>query len=173
MKKWVIVSLALLLASFTLVLLNSWKIAPGFTIKFEGKYAQGTFGKMNGTIEFDPKEPEKAVFDVAVEVASIETGNDLKNKHARSEKWFAAEKFPLIRFKSSTVMRADSGYLVTGDLEVRGIKKEVSIPFIFNEKGAAFHGHFKVNRGDFGIGKVTGKASDSTAVEIYVPVFQQ
>ncbi|KAA0994196.1 YceI family protein [Dyadobacter sp. UC 10] len=160
------------MASFTLIV-RSWDIAPGYSIKFDGKYAHGTFKKLSGSIHFDPLVPEKAAFDVAIEVSSIETGIDLKNKHAKSEKWFDAERFPLITFKSSQVIRADSGYVVSGKLNMHGFEKDIAIPFDFDEEEEIFQGKFKVSRGDFGIGKVNGKASDSTAVEIFVPVFQK
>lgn len=151
---------------------SEWQIAEGCQIRFEGKYAHGSFGKLQGTIRFDPLNPEAASFDVAIPVESIDTGIELKNKHAKSDKWFDAGQFPWIRFKSNSVARADTGFVVTGELEVKGIRKETRIPFGFISSGGrpVFYGKFKVNRGDFGIGKVSGKASDSTLVEVAVPV---
>ena len=159
-------------SAFTFFLLQEWSITTGYSIKFEGKYAEGTFDKLDGKIQFDPDDLSKSKFDVSVDVNSIDTGKELKNKHAKSEKWFDAEKYPTIHFVSSQITRTDSIYVVTGELELRGIKKPLSIPFTFkNENGkAVFHGKFKVNRGDFGIGKVNGKESDSTSVEVLVPV---
>ncbi|WP_439555736.1 YceI family protein [Dyadobacter sp.] len=158
------------LCSFTMLISKNWQIAEGYTIRFEGKYAHGNFNQLEGDISFDPLNPESAKFDVTVDVNSIDTGIELKNKHAKSEKWFDAEQFPIIRFTSVKIFKADSGYVVKGDLNIRGIVKRVAIPFIFNETQPAFHGILKVNRGDFGIGKVNGKESDSTTVEISVPV---
>ena len=114
----------------------------------------------------------KSSFDVTVDVNSIETGKELKNKHAVSEKWFDAEKFPVIHFVSSEVIKIDSAYIVKGALDLHGVKREISIPFTFTagSEKASFQGSFKVNRGEFGIGKSTGKDSDSTSVEISVPV---
>jgi polyisoprenoid-binding protein YceI len=61
---------------------------------------------------------------------------------------------------------------VRGELELKGTKKVIAIPFAFRTTGDEhlFYGKFKVNRGDFGIGKVNGRESDSTAVEVSVPV---
>lgn len=160
------------MASFTGIMLQKWKISTGYTIRFDGKYAHGSFSNLAGSIAFDPEDLGEAKFDVTVDVASIDTGIELKNKHARSDKWFDAEKFPVIRFVSSQVTRTDTGFVVRGDLELKGIRKEVSIPFSFRRtpEQSLFYGRFKVNRGDFGIGKVNGKESDSTAVEVTVPV---
>jgi polyisoprenoid-binding protein YceI len=171
-KNITLLAIAALLSSFTILFWNEWKISPGYLIRFDGKYAHGTFEKMDGTISFDPLNPGNAKFDVTVDVTSISTGVELKNKHAKSDKWFDAEKYPVIHFVSTTVMKSDTGFVVNGEMEMHGIKKEIAIPFAFKseDRKSAFYGKFKVNRGDFLIGKTNGKESDSTAVEVYVPV---
>ncbi|WP_031528018.1 YceI family protein [Dyadobacter crusticola] len=170
MKNISVLLILLAFCSFTFLIFKDWQIAEGYTIRFDGKYARGKFNQLSGHISFDPASPESAKFDVTVDVNSIDTGIELKNKHAKSEKWFDAEQFPTIRFASEKVFATDSGYVVEGDLTVRGIVKRIAIPFIFKSEQPGFYGTFKVNRGDFGIGKVNGKESDSTIVEVSVPV---
>lgn len=172
-KRYFIAAVALiLLSSFSLVLFHDWEITGEHIIKFEGKYANGVFEKLSGSIIFNPHNPAASKFDVQVDVNSINTGNELKNKHARSEKWFDAERYPVIRFVSSNVSRHDSAYIVRGDLQLHGVTKQIAIPFIFvqDPDNAVFKGSFRVNRRDFGIGKTSGKESDSTAIELSVPV---
>ena len=172
-KKYLIAAATVfLLSSFGFVLLHHWEITGEHIIKFEGKYAHGVFEKLSGSIVFDPDNLAASKFDVEVDVNSINTGNELKNKHAKSEKWFDAERYPVIRFVSSDISRLDSGYIVRGDLQLHGIARQISIPFVFlRDTGKpVFKGSFKVNRGDFGIGKTSGKESDSTAIELSVPV---
>jgi polyisoprenoid-binding protein YceI len=172
MKKSLIFLASVMLCSFSFMVLKDWEIQQGCVIRFDGKYAHGTFDKLQGSLRFDPENPASARFDVTIDVNSIETGIALKNKHAKSEKWFDAEKFPLIRFVSSEVVRLDTSFLVRGDLEIHGITRPVAIPFSFRQHdgNSLFYGQFNVNRADFGIGKATGKASDSTHVEVLVPV---
>ncbi|MCF0070066.1 YceI family protein [Dyadobacter sp. CY261] len=172
MKKFLTLVSLLIMSAYVSVSVKEWQIADGYKIRFDGKYAHGTFNKMAGKIRFEPAHPEQAQFEVSVDVASIDTGIELKNKHARSDKWFDAEQFPRINFLSKSVSRTDTGFVVRGELELKGIKKEIAIPFGFTTSGSQplFYGKFKVNRGDFGIGKVNGKESDSTAVEVSVPV---
>lgn len=175
MKKIQLLHLSLIIlvvSAFKLTTTQEWEISADYRISFNGKFAEGTFDKLTGTILFNPTEPAKSRFDVTIDVASINTGKDLKNKHAVSEKWFDAERFPVIRFVSSEVSRTDTSYNVKGELDLHGIKKEISIPFAFEEDNgkARFRGSFKVNRGEFGIGKSTGKDSDYTTVDILVPV---
>lgn len=160
------------MSGYCFALVMGWRIAEGYQIRFEGKYAHGSFRKMEGNIRFDPMNPGDSRFEVWVDAASIETGIELKNKHAKSDKWFDVEKYPRISFLSRSVSRTDTGFVVRGDLELKGTKKEIAIPFAFRSTGEQhlFYGKFKVNRGDFGIGKVSGKESDSTAIEVSVPV---
>ncbi|MDR6805656.1 polyisoprenoid-binding protein YceI [Dyadobacter sp. BE34] len=172
MRKYLTVISLLVMSGYAFAMVVGWRIADGYQIRFDGKYAHGFFRKMEGNIRFDPLHPDDSHFEVSVDAASIDTGIELKNKHARSEKWFDAEKHPRIYFVSKAVSRTDTGFVVRGELELRGIKKEISIPFAFTSAGDQhlFYGKFKVNRGDFGIGKVSGKESDSTNVEVSVPV---
>jgi polyisoprenoid-binding protein YceI len=159
-------------AAFSFVAKTEWKISSGYNIRFNGKFADGTFEKLQGTILFDPSDLTVSRFDVTVDVNSINTGKELKNKHAVSEKWFDAEKYPTIHFVSNQISVTDSAFLLKGELELHGIKKDVEIPFKFHQENgtAAFDGSFRVNRGEFGIGKSSGKESDYTTVEIHVPV---
>lgn len=160
------------MSGYAFAMAAGWRIGEGYQIRFDGKYAHGSSRKMEGNIRFDPLHPDDSHFEVSVDVASIDTGIELKNKHAKSEKWFDAENYPRIYFVSKAVSRTDTGFVVRGELELRGIKKELAIPFAFTSSGEQrrFYGKFKVNRGDFGIGKVSGKESDSTSVEVSVPV---
>ncbi|MGN7885130.1 YceI family protein [Dyadobacter sp. 22481] len=172
MRKYLTVVSSLIMSAFSFAVVAGWRIVEGYQIRFDGKYAYGSFRQMEGNIRFDPGHPEDSRFEVSVDVASIDTGIELKNKHAKSDKWFYAEKYPRIHFASTSVSRTDTGFVVRGELELKGIKKAIAIPFAFRSTGDqhVFYGRFKVNRGDFGIGKVSGGESDSTAVEVSVPV---
>ena len=172
MRKYLTVISLLIMSGYAFDMIAGWRIAEGYQIRFDGKYAHGSFRKMEGDIRFDPMHPGDSRFEVSVDVASIDTGIELKNKHARSEKWFDAERYPRIYFVSKSVSRTDTGFVVRGELELRGTKKDIAIPFAFTDADDQhlFYGKFKVNRGDFGIGKVSGKESDSTTVEVSVPV---
>jgi polyisoprenoid-binding protein YceI len=171
-KKYLTVVSLLIMSAYAFSTVTGWRIAEGYQIRFDGKYAHGSFGKMEGNIHFDPGQPEESSFEISVDVASIDTGIELKNKHAQSDKWLDAGKYPRIHFVSTSVSRTDTGFVVRGELELKGTKKVIAIPFAFRTTGDEhlFYGKFKVNRGDFGIGKVNGRESDSTAVEVSVPV---
>ncbi|MEL6637023.1 MAG: YceI family protein [Bacteroidota bacterium] len=166
---------AILLGSsaFTTYQSVAWQIAEGYAIKFESKNPRGIFNELKGDIVFDENNLAASKFDMEVAVGSISTGNGVKNKHARSDKWFDAEKFPLIRFSSSEIRKTTEAYEVTGTLEIRDVKKEITFPFTFEDQ--TFRGGFMINRLDYGIGTVKGmakKAATDLQVDIMVPVSQ-
>ncbi|SFD84886.1 Polyisoprenoid-binding protein YceI [Chitinophaga sp. CF118] len=175
MKKLAIFSVTLLLMAavfaFTVVA-PTWKITDKYNISFASNEVGGIFKTFKGSITFDEANPATSGFDVTIDVASINTGNGLQNKHAKSDEWFDATKYPVIHYVSKKIVKAGNAYQVTGDLEIHGVKKEFTIPFTFQRKGnaATFNGTFNVNRNDFHIGKPGGDVSDNIKVTVAVPV---
>jgi polyisoprenoid-binding protein YceI len=146
----------------------SWEIDPAHTtVGFSVKHmmvsnVKGQFKTTSGTVEFDPAAPEKAVIDVKIDVASVDTEIGKRDDHLKSPEFFDAAKFPQMTFKSKSVKKVSDGkYKVTGDLTIKGTKKEVTLdvegldkgfknPFSGKEaRGASATG--KINRKDFGL----------------------
>lgn len=175
MKKLIYpVAAALILAgsAFTIITAQSYNIAEGYNIAFSSDDASGIFKGFKGAITFDEQHPEASKFDVTIDVATINTGNGLQNKHAKSDEWFDAAKYPQIHFISQKIAKAGNGYQVTGDLEIHGVKKPVTIPFTWTKTGAGgtFAGSFTVNRNDFKVGKPGGDVGETIKLNISVPV---
>jgi polyisoprenoid-binding protein YceI len=166
--------LILLGSAFTFVATN-WQIADGYNIEFSSNDASGVFKTFKGAIVFDEQNPAASKFDVSIDAASINTGNGLQNKHAKSDEWFDVAKYPQIRYTSQKFVKAGNGYQVTGDLEVHGVKRSTTIPFTFQKtaKGAVFAGSFTVNRNDFKLGKPGGDVGEQIKIDISVPVTKQ
>lgn len=168
-----IIAVVLLAGSaFTFLTAQGWKIADNYNIAFSLGDAGGIFKGFKGTILFDDNNPAASKFDVSLDVASVNTGNGLQNKHIKSEEWLDATKYPLIQYTSQKIVKAGNGYQVTGILEIHGVKKPVTIPFTFQHTGAGgtFAGGFTINRNDFKIGKPGGDVEDNIKLEISVPV---
>ena len=172
MKKQVYLfsTVALILASaFTFIQSQEWKIAEGYSVKFEAGDPSGEFSGLKGTIIFDENNLKDSKFEVSVDVASINTGNGMKNTHAKSANWFDVEKYPTISFVSNSITKSGDGYEAKGTLEMHGVKKEFVMPFTFADN--IFTSSFEVNRLDFGIddGKHP-KMLPNMKVSISVPV---
>lgn len=137
-------------SAFTVIGFQDWKIAENYSMKFDGGDPTGEFKGLKGLVRFDEKNLAASKFDISIEVATINTGNGMKNTHAKSGAWFDAEKYPVIKFTSSVIAKTSSGYTVKGVLDMHGVQKEITVPFTFS--GNVFASNFEVNRNDFGIG---------------------
>lgn len=159
------------LTAFALSSATNWNIANGYSIKFSGNDVSGEFEKILGTINFDEKNLASSKFSVNVDVKSIATGNWLMNKHAKGDKWFDADKYPTINFTSSKISKTATGFLVTGNLTMHGITKQIEIPFSFTNN--TFKGSFSVNRIDYSVGNLEGmsrKVANKMDLDISIPV---
>ncbi|HRI20608.1 MAG TPA: YceI family protein [Panacibacter sp.] len=156
-------------SAFTIIKSQDWKIEDSYSIKFTSGDPSGEFKGLKGTVIFDENNLAASKFDVSVEVASINTGNGMKNTHAKSEKWFDADKFPLIKFTSTAITKTASGYVAKGIMDIHGVQKEFTIPFTFANN--SFTGSFDINRLDFNINTAEPTHGDSKLhVDISVPV---
>lgn len=102
----------------------------------------GRFNTMEGTFVVDPADLTKATVEFSAEIASIDTAIAARDKHLRSADFFDAEKFPKLTFKGKTIGRRGDGYVINGDLTIRGKTKNIAIPF-------KFFGPYKVPGFDF------------------------
>jgi polyisoprenoid-binding protein YceI len=146
-----------------------WKISDNYSVKFDGGDPAGEFTGLKGIIRFDPGNLPASKFDCTVDVESINTGNGMKNTHAKSDKWLDAAKYPVIRFTSKSINKTSAGFETTGTLDFHGVQKEITIPFTFINN--VFAGSFEVNRLDYKINTSEPEHGASVLkVSISVPV---
>jgi polyisoprenoid-binding protein YceI len=134
----------------------------------------GGFDDMEGVVQFDPNDLANSRLDVTVKAASINTKNEQRDGHLRSADFFDVEKYPLIVFKSKKIVKKDGdNYVVTGDLTMKAVTKEVEWPLkvvgpVQNPMGGGqvlgLEAHFMVNRQDYGVN--WNKAMDNGGVLI-------
>jgi len=139
----------LLASAFTFLQSVDWKIGDKYSVKFDGGDPSGEFTGLKGTIKFDEKNLADSKFDCTVDVGSINTGNGMKNTHAKSDKWLDATKYPVIHFTSKTIKKTATGFEADGTLDFHGVQKDIVLPFTFEKN--VFAGTFEVNRMDYGI----------------------
>ena len=151
-----------------------WTFEPGHTAaEFRAKHmmvswVRCSFKNINGTMNFDIKNPENSSVEVIIDAKTIWSGDEARDKHLRSEGFLNVEKYPEITFKGDEVeLIGENEYKVTGDLTIRGVTKkatlnvqylgEVETPFWEDgvDKGtrtrAGFFAETKINRHDFGV----------------------
>ena len=121
---------------------------------------RGVFRDVDGTIRFDKSDPANSNVVFRLKVASIDTGVDQRDNHLRGQDFFWAEKYPEISFTSSRVVaKGENAFDVTGDLTIRGVTRQVTLPVTYlgeqkdpwgNVK-AGFETAISLNRTDYGL----------------------
>ncbi|OGK96094.1 MAG: hypothetical protein A3J45_08660, partial [Candidatus Rokubacteria bacterium RIFCSPHIGHO2_02_FULL_69_13] len=115
--------------------------------------ADGTFHRFAGEVRVDPGALEQAVVSLAIEAASVDTGIQRRDDHLRSEDFFHVTRFPQITFASRRVAPADGKVLVTGDLTLHGVSREVTVPVELELSAGTLRarGEFAIRMSDYGM----------------------
>ena len=119
----------------------------------------GQFGEFSGTILYDEQDPSKSSVEVIIQAASITTANADRDKHLRSPDFFDVATYPTITFHSTQVEPRGEGYVCRGTLTMRGVSKEIEIPFAilgkiqdpWGKTRIGIEGGLTINRRDYGI----------------------
>lgn len=102
----------------------------GFSIRHLAvSWVKGEFKDFAGEILYDPEDITRSSVSVVIQAASLDTRNERRNNHLKSPDFFAAEQFPEITFQSKRVERRGDGFVAIGDLTIRGITREIELPF--------------------------------------------
>ena len=132
--------------------------------KVTGKH-DGGFNKFTGAIDLVNSKPEESSVRVDIETASVFTDADGLTTHLQSGDFFEVNKFPKASFASTKIVpdtaKGANNFSVTGDLELRGVRKSVTFPatITVSPGDVAVNSEFAINRKDFGI-LYTGTADD-------------
>jgi len=132
--------------------------------KVTGRH-EGGFNKFSGSIDLVNDKPEDSSVKIDIETSSVFTDADGLTKHLQTGDFFETEKFPKASFASTHIVadpaKGANNYTVTGDLELRGVKKAVTFPatITLSPANVAVASEFAINRKDFGI-VYAGKADD-------------
>jgi polyisoprenoid-binding protein YceI len=144
---------------------GTWLIDPTHSdIQFTARHmmiskARGHFRSFSGTIHID-EVPENSFVAATIEAASIDTGDEDRDRHLRSPDFLDVERFPEIKFRSTSVRpgRGDR-WDVTGDLTIRDVTRPVTLEVEYcgaqvdpwGNTRAGFLGATEINRDEFDI----------------------
>ena len=137
-KRAIIVALLFVLSGIS-VQAESWTVdkahsSIGFSVRHMViSKVKGNFTDFSGTINFDGTDLSKGSADVTVQMTSINTHDEKRDGHLRSEDFFAVEKFSTMTFKSSKVIAGKDGkFQLVGMLTIKDVAKEVTFECEFN-----------------------------------------
>lgn len=114
--------------------MSTWNIDPSHSeIQFKVKHlvistVTGYFRSFNGSIETEGDSFEGANVTFEADINSIDTNNDDRDAHLKSDDFFNAEEFPQMKFESTSFKNTGGDdYELTGNLTIRDITKEITL----------------------------------------------
>jgi polyisoprenoid-binding protein YceI len=137
---------------------------PHTNLMFVARYAmltkvRGHFQTFEGAVHVAEK-PEDSWVELTIDASSITTDNDTRDNHLRSGDFLDLESHPTISFRSTKIeLLRDNRLLVTGDLTIRGVTKEVVLDAeyvgvgkdAFDRTRVAFSARTEIERDDWGV----------------------
>src|SRR3954451_3032167 len=124
---------------------------------------RGAFNDFDASIVVDAEDLSRSSARITIKTASIDTRNEQRDGHLRSNDFLAIDENPEITFVSTEVTPVTSGddlvLRVTGDLTIRGVTKPVTVDFAyegaavdpFGNQRLGFEGSVVINRKDWGV----------------------
>ena len=121
---------------------------------------RGDFKDFNIDLTVDEDNLAASSIDVRIAADSIFTDNEQRDNHLRSSDFLAVDEHPEIVFKSKSITAQGGGeFVATGDLTIRGVTKEVELPFSLGGPIADPWGNMRlgaeggltINRKDYGV----------------------
>jgi len=120
----------------------------------------GIFKKFDATLEVNEQDLSDAKVWFEANIDSVDTKNEQRDGHLKSDDFFNAEQFPKMTFKSTSIENTGGDeYKLVGDLTIRDITKPVELkveyngttkdPWGFERMGFEVSG--KINRKEFGL----------------------
>ncbi|HEY9758693.1 MAG TPA: YceI family protein [Oculatellaceae cyanobacterium] len=144
---------------------DEWTVDPAHTsARFSVKHmmisnVNGDFAKVGGTVKYDGKSLDKATINATIDVNSVDTHDENRDKHLKTADFFDTAKYPTITFKSTKIEPGKDGFKIYGDLTMHGVTKNVVLnaePLspVIKAHGALHVGTSattKINRKEFGL----------------------
>jgi polyisoprenoid-binding protein YceI len=115
---------------------------------------------VTGTVALNEKDIAQSQVDASIDVNSIDTHVENRDKDLKSPHFFDVEKYPTIEFKSKRIVKSGDKLQVIGDLTMHGTTREVTLDGegptaeIVDQGGNArrgFSATTSVNRKDFNL----------------------
>ena len=133
---------------------------------------EGSFDGVKGEVKFLPRRPEESYFEVYLEAATIETGNDKRDEHLLTEDFFHVEEHPRISIDSEKIYRLDENeYRLEGTLTIKGISEPFETIFLLSDETATsftLASEFLVDREKFKLGDSYGGFVIADEIEVRV-----
>ncbi|MBX9725786.1 MAG: YceI family protein [Rickettsiales bacterium] len=143
-----------------------WNVDPltsklRFSAEQAGESFEGSFPKFTSVIDFDEAAPQKGSIRITIDMSKLQVEGKDRLDALPTDDWFAVSKFPIAEFTSTSIKATGAdkaganSYLAKGKLNIRGISRDIDLPFSLKTNGTSTvaRGTVTLNRNDFGVGQ--------------------
>lgn len=133
--------------------------------------SEETTGKIKGVsgeIKFDPNNLSNFKFEGKAHISSINTSNNMRDKHLNSSDYFNTKLYPYITFSAKSLEKKESYFLLTGNMTIKDIVKEEAIKFTF--ENGIFVGRCVIYSNDYQVHQQKTREKSKILVKINVPI---
>src|SRR5208282_460753 len=126
-------AIALLASLSALAQTSNWNIDPAhstaqFTVRHLGiSNITGNFTKVTGSVVLNERDIAQSQVSATIDVSSVDTRVEARDKDLRSPNFFDVEKYPTIEFKSKRMLSSGGKLQLIGDLTIHGTTREVTL----------------------------------------------
>lgn len=156
---------------------DPWTIDPaksriGFGVEQLGKLVAGRIGTWTGTIVFEPGDLAAAHIDIRMDMRSASAGTKDIDDVMLGPNFLDAAHANEARFTSSSVSRHGDGYVAQGKLTIRGVTRDVALPFNLKiqDGHATARGRLTIKRLDYGVGRNEWAATTYVADDVTIDI---
>ena len=149
----------------------------GFAVKHLGiSTVRGTFDSYRGELVVGASLADTSV-TIEADMASVNSGNKFRDDHIQNADFFDTADHPMLEFRSTSVTEADDGYVLAGDLTIRGVTQPVSLAVLFNGSSPfpldqsthfGFEATGVISRSAFGVSYGVRMVSDDVRLQLDV-----
>jgi len=126
-------AIALLTSLSALAQTSTWNIDPAHsTAQFTVRHlaisnVTGNFTKVTGSVVLNEKDITQSQVSASIDVSSVDTRVEARDKDLKSPNFFDVEKYPTIDFKSKRIVSGGGKLQVIGDLTIHGTTREITL----------------------------------------------
>jgi polyisoprenoid-binding protein YceI len=119
----------------------------------------GQFKTFDATLTSEAPDFSDAAVTFSADINSIDTRNEQRDTHLKSDDFFSAEKFPELTFVSSSITLNGRELSIKGDLTIRDITKPVELTAAYGgamvdpwgQTKVGFEAEGSIKRKEFGL----------------------
>jgi polyisoprenoid-binding protein YceI len=137
----------------------------------------GRFNDVSGTIDFDPENLDAATVVMTVKTQSVDTANEKRDEHLRSDDFLDVGTYPEMTFKSTEWKKlSDNKFEVAGEFTLMDTTKTITVPVTYfgaskgmqGETRAGWKTSFTIKRSEYGMDQMIGPVGDEVEITLAV-----